>query len=80
MTTNKRSRTTEQWKDIIAELSPESFQHLCYQLVRALPGFQNVDLREGSSDTGRDIEADYTWRAPDGFTQTLEKWWFQCKR
>lgn len=80
MAMTKRSKTTEGWEHIITQLSPDSFEHLCYQLIRALPGFANVDLREGSSDSGRDIEAEYRRLAPDGFTEISEKWWFQCKR
>lgn len=76
----KRTKTPEEWKNIIGKLSPENFEHLCYQLVRAMPGFINVDLREGSYDSGRDIDAIYRGRAPDGITEITEKWRFECKK
>jgi len=76
----KRTKTSEEWKNIIGKLSPENFEHLCYQLVKAMPGFVNVDLREGSYDSGRDIDAEYRGKAPDGFTEITERWRFECKK
>jgi len=76
----KRVKTHEEWKNIIGKLSPENFEHLCYQLVRAMPGFVNVDLREGSYDSGRDIDAEYRGKAPDGITEITERWRFECKK
>jgi response regulator RpfG family c-di-GMP phosphodiesterase len=76
----KRIRTSEEWKNIIGKLSPEKFEHLCYQLVKAMHGFVNVDLREGSYDSGRDIDATYRGKAPDGITEITEKWRFECKK
>jgi len=76
----KRTKTPEEWKNIIGKLSPENFEHLCYQLVKAMPGFINVDLREGSYDSGRDIDAIYRGKAPDGITEITEKWRFECKK
>ena len=76
----KRIRTPEEWKNIIGKLSPKNFEHLCYQLVKAMPGFVNVDLREGSYDSGRDIDATNRGKAPDGITEITEKWRFECKK
>ena len=76
----KRVKTPEEWKNIIGKLSPENFEHLCYQLVKAMPGFVNVDLREGSYDSGRDIDAIYRGRAPDGITEITERWRFESKK
>ena len=76
----KRVKTPEEWKNIIGKLSPKIFEHLCYQLVRAMPGFENVDLRDGSYDRGRDIDAAYRGKAPDGITEITEKWRFECKK
>lgn len=45
-----------------------------------MPGFVNVQLRDGSSDGGRDIEAEYTSKMPDGMTERRENWWFECKK
>lgn len=76
----KRVKTPEEWKNIIGKSSPKNFEHLCYQLVKAMPGFVNVDLREGSYDSGRDIDAIYRGRAPDGITEITERWRFECKK
>ena len=70
----------EEWKNIIGKLSPENFEHLCYHLIKAMSGFVNVDLRDGSYDSGRDIDAIYRGMAPDGFTEISEKWRFECKK
>lgn len=45
-----------------------------------MPGFVNVQLRDGSADGGRDIEAEYICQMPDGITERREKWWFECKK
>ena len=76
----KRVKTPEEWKNIIGKLSPKNFEHLCYQLVKAMPGFVNVDLRDGSYDSGRDIDAIYRKKAPDSITEITEKWRFECKK
>jgi tetratricopeptide (TPR) repeat protein len=76
----KRVKTAEEWKNIIGKLSPKNFEHLCYQLVKAMPGFVNVDLRDGSYDSGRDIDAIYRKKAPDSITEITEKWRFECKK
>ena len=76
----KRTKTPEEWKNIIGKLSPKNFEHLCYQLVEAMPGFVNVDLRDGSYDSGRDIDAIYRVKTPDGITEISEKWRFECKK
>lgn len=70
----------EEWKNIIGKLSPDNFEHLCYYLIKAMSGFVNVDLRDGSYDGGRDIDATYKGMAPDGFTEISEKWRFECKK
>jgi len=48
--------------------------------VKSMQGFSCVDLRDGSSDSGRDIDAVYRSKAPDGITEINEKWRFECKR
>lgn len=45
-----------------------------------MPGFVNVQLRDGSSDGGRDIEAEYVSKMPDGMTERRENWWFESKK
>lgn len=77
---SEKIKTPGEWKNIIGKLSPSDFEHLCYQLVRAMPGFENVDLREGSYDSGRDIDAVYRGRAPDGITEISETWRLECKK
>lgn len=73
-------KTPREWKNIIGRLSPEHFEQLCHKLVKAMPGFVGVDPRDGSSDGGRDIDATYNGRAPDGITEIREKWRFECKK
>jgi tetratricopeptide (TPR) repeat protein len=77
---SERIKKPEEWKNIIGKLSPENFEHLCYHLIKAMSGFVNVDLRDGSYDSGRDIDAIYRGMAPDGFTEISEKWRFECKK
>ena len=77
---DKRLRTFDEWKEIIGELSPPNFEHLCYQLVKSMQGFYNVDLRDDSFDSGRDIDAKYRSKAPDGITEINERWRFECKK
>ena len=77
---SERIKKPEEWKNIIGKLSPENFEHLCYHLIKAMSGFVNVDLRDGSYDSGRDIDAIYRGMAPDDFTEISEKWRFECKK
>ena len=79
-TMTERVKTPEEWKNVIGKLSPKVFEHLCYELVKSMPGFVNVDLRDGSYDSGRDIDATYRGKAPDGITEIAEKWQFECKK
>lgn len=78
--TDRRIKTPDEWEKIIGKLSPDTFEHLCCQLVKCMPGFVNVDLRSGSYDAGRDIDAVYRGQAPDGITEISEKWRFECKK
>jgi tetratricopeptide (TPR) repeat protein len=79
-TMNKGVKTPEEWKNVIGELSPKIFEYLCYELVKSMPGFVSVDLRDGSYDSGRDIDATYRGKAPDGITEIAETWRFECKK
>jgi ubiquitin-protein ligase len=62
------------WKN----LSPEEFEHLCFDLVAAI-GFVNVNWRRGGADRGRDLEAIWQHREP-GDTTTSQRWFIECKR
>lgn len=73
-------KSLDEWKQIIGNISPKEFEHLCYQLISSMPGFSKIDLIDGSYDHGRDIEAIYRSKAPDGITEISEKWRFECKR
>jgi tetratricopeptide (TPR) repeat protein len=75
--TNYKSR--DEWRRIIGALSDKEFEYLCFELVRSMPGFVNHQLRDGSADDGRDIEAEYISKMPDG-NERREKWWFECKK
>jgi Tfp pilus assembly protein PilF len=68
----------EEWKHKLHELGPEIFEELCFDLVQSM-GFMNVDWKTGGSDKGRDIEAKLRTPMPDGFTEIVEKWHFECK-
>ena len=59
-------------------LSPDDFEHFCFDLLLAL-GFHNVDWRRGGSDRGRDLEA--SWLQPEpGGTSIEQRWLVECKR
>lgn len=49
-----------------ARLTPDDFEHLLHDLLRALPGYQNVQLlmKANAADRGRDLSAERT--IPDG--------------
>ena len=55
-----------------AVLDPGRFEHLLYDLVRVLPGYQNVALlmRTNAADRGRDISAERTYSDGAGGTRT----------
>lgn len=76
----KNIKSSEDWKDIIGALSAKDFEHLCYDLVSSMPGFTNVDLRDGGADGGRDIDSVYKSKMPDNRTEIFEKWRFECKK
>ncbi|MEE9525678.1 MAG: restriction endonuclease, partial [Candidatus Woesearchaeota archaeon] len=76
----QNSKSPEEWKRIIAKLSDKKFEELCYYLVKSMPGFVNVHLRDGGADGHRDIDAELKINAPDGLTELTEKWRFECKK
>ncbi len=60
-----------------SKLSHTLFEELCFDLV-SRSGFESVTWRQGSADSGRDIEAKYRVRGllVEPF---YEKWFFECK-
>jgi hypothetical protein len=63
-----------------ASVSSEQFERICRDALVSL-GFFNVVLRgqHRERDRGRDIEANYLRMLPDGRTQVMERWFFECK-
>ncbi|MCZ3366625.1 MULTISPECIES: restriction endonuclease [Methanobacterium] len=78
--TSEKVKLPDEWKSIIGELTDKDFEYLCYELVRSMDGFTNVSLRDGSADGGRDIDAIYKSKMPDGITEIFEKCRFECKK
>ena len=68
----------DEWKVKLKSLSPSEFEELCFSLVQAM-GFKNVIWREPGADQGRDIEAEKIEILPDGFSELIQKWFFECK-
>ena len=67
------------WKDKrwAGKKGSQLFEELCFDILE-LEGYKNVRHLIGSSDTGRDIEANKTELEPDG-KERIDKYWFQCK-
>jgi len=55
-----------------ADLSADRFEHLLYDLLQALPGYQNVQLlmKTNAADRGRDISAERVLRDGAGTVRT----------
>jgi Restriction endonuclease len=60
------------------------FEEFCFQLLKGLPGFHNVDWRKGTpkstspADRGRDIAAEVDHVEVDG-ARHVETWFVDCK-
>lgn len=74
----KKYKSREEWKEIVNSISPESFQHLCYEII-SKNGYVNPQERGKGPDGGRDIEAEFEYVIA-GKERIREKCWFQCKR
>lgn len=74
----KNYKSRDEWKDVINSLEFSNFQNLVYELLKAL-GFGEIRQRGGGADGGRDLEAYYTYRRPNG-DEFKAKCWFQCKK
>lgn len=65
-------------------LDATEFEAFCFEMVRDLPGFRNVDWRKGTpkqaspADQGRDIVAEVEREDVDG-AKHLETWFIDCK-
>lgn len=59
------------------EISPREFENLCYDLIVQY-NFSNLVWREGGADSGRDIEAFFTFT--NSISDFKTKWFFECKR
>lgn len=74
----KNYKSRIEWKDQINNLEFSGFQNLVYDLLKAL-GFSEIRQRGGGADGGRDLEAYYTYRRPNG-DEFKAKCWIQCKK
>lgn len=74
----KNYKSRDEWKKVINNLEFSNFQNLVYELLKAL-GFGEISQRGGGADGGRDLEAYYTYRRPNG-DEFKAKCWFQCKK
>jgi hypothetical protein len=60
------------------------FEEFCFELLRGLPGFHNVDWRKGTpkstspADRGRDISVEVDHVDVDG-ARHVETWFVDCK-
>lgn len=64
-------------KDInFNQISPRSFENLCYDLMVKY-NFHNLTWRKGGADSGRDIEASFTFNNTIRNKET--KWFIECK-
>ena len=60
------------------KLSYETFQDLCYELLKRERSLQNINPRGKGADGGRDLEAEFIENF--GNEKITKKVWFQCKR
>lgn len=74
----KNFKSRDEWKVLINHLEFSGFQNLVYDLLKAL-GFSEIRQRGGGADGGRDLEAYYTYKRPNG-DEFKAKCWFQCKK
>jgi hypothetical protein len=59
-------------------ITDRRFEELCFDLLIRL-GYKGLTWRQGSADSGRDIEGRYHVTNP--LTESYdEKWFFECKR
>lgn len=67
-----------------ADFDETEFEEFCFELLRGLPGFHNVDWRKGTpkssspADRGRDIAAEVDHVDIDG-ARHVETWFVDCK-
>lgn len=65
-------------------LDSTAFEEFCFELIRDLPGFRNVDWRKGTpkqaspADSGRDIVTEVEREDVDGAVH-VETWFIDCK-
>ncbi len=71
-------KSREEWKKIINGINDVNFQHLVYDLLRVLK-FENIKERGGGADSGRDLEATYSYPRPNQEKRII-KCWLQCKK
>lgn len=80
MNTVDSTSLLDNWNSLIIEFSSTKFEELCYELISAMNDYKNLTWRKGGGDSGRDLEAILMRKNPDGFTESSEKWFFECKK
>ena len=73
----KNYKSRREWKDIINKLDFSDFQNLVYDLLAL--DFNEIRQRGGGADGGRDLEAYFIYRRPNG-EEYKAKCWIQCKK
>lgn len=74
----KNYKSRDEWKVVINGLEFSAFQNLVYDLLKALE-FSEIKQRGGGADGGRDLEAYFVYRRPNG-DEFKAKCWIQCKK
>ena len=85
-TETEHSRTTlgTVYQFDFADFNETEFEEFCFELLKGLPGFHNVDWRKGTpkasspADRGRDIAAEVDHVDVDG-ARHVETWFVDCK-
>lgn len=69
----------EHWNEKLLSLTPEQFEELCFDLIKVIGRWVNINWHRGGADKGRDITAERI-DSSDIINTIKEKWFFQCKR
>ncbi len=66
--------------EALQSASGEEFEGICYDLLTCMGFFNVVPMGDyHDRDRGRDFEASYARKLPDGQGQVIERWFFECK-
>ena len=71
----KKSKSKDEWKKLILDLTPQEFEDLCFDIIRNNE-FKNPQPMGKGADGGRDIEAEFSYKITSS-KEITEKCWFQ---